>query len=127
MKRVTITLLSLGFGAFAHSITAQTSESFKPSFNAGVLMHAYAGVQQKGYGSNSEVKDAKDWDYDATLYRARIMLEAHLSKKVYVFIETELTSPFSTASSGTDKAPDLTNLDTAWGLTFSHEFFLHAA
>ena len=78
MKRVTIALLSLGFGAFAHSVTAQTSETFKPSFNAGVLMHAYAGMQQKGYGSNTEIKDASTWDHDATLYRARIMLEAQL-------------------------------------------------
>ena len=126
MKRVTITLLSLGFGAFAHSITAQTSETFKPSFNAGVLMHAYAGVQQKGYGSNSEVKDAKDWDYDATLYRARIMLEAQLSKKDYVFIETELTSPLSTASSGSDKAAAIKILDAQWDHTFSKEFVLSA-
>ena len=124
MKRVTIALLSLGFGAFAHSVTAQTSESFKPSFNAGVLMHAYAGMQQKGYGSNTEIKDASKWDHDATLYRARIMLEAQLSRRDYVFIETELTSPLSTASSGKDKAASIKILDAQWDHTFGKAFVL---
>ena len=123
MKRVAIAMLSLLPQVFTHSVSAEAGSGFKPSFNAGVLMHAYASFQQKGYGSGSEIDKASQWDYDATLYRARIMLEANLSKRDYVFIETDITSPLGT---GADKMASIRILDAQWDHTFCPEFVLSA-
>lgn len=73
------------------NIFAQESE-FSPSFHAGILLHTYAGAQQKGFGAGSINSESDDWSPEASLYRSRIMTEAHLTPRDYVFLETELTA-----------------------------------
>jgi hypothetical protein len=98
-----------------------SDESFKPSFHVGALLHTYVGIQQKGFGSGSSSADS--WKSEAVLYRARLMTEAHLTKKDYVFIETELTSPLGTSG---DKAGGIKILDAQYDHTFSKEFVVSA-
>ena len=109
--------------AFIQSINAETSTEFKPSFNAGLLVHTYVGMQQNGFNTSSPVADANKWGYDATLYRARIMMEAQLSRKDYVFMETELTSPIGT---GGDKAASIKILDAQWDHKFCDQLVFSA-
>ena len=123
MRRVAIATLLLTSQAFIHSINAETSTEFKPSFNAGLLVHTYVGMQQNGFNTSSPVADANKWGYDATLYRARIMMEAQLSRKDYVFMETELTSPIGT---GGDKAASIKILDAQWDHKFCDQLVFSA-
>lgn len=90
--------------------------SAQPSFHAGVLMHTYVGFQQKGFNQAEAVGSANKWNTDATLYRARIMAEAHLTNRDYVFIETELTSPLGT---GRNKAAGIKILDAQYDHIFA--------
>ncbi|GHT32133.1 hypothetical protein FACS189434_03200 [Bacteroidia bacterium] len=74
---------------------AQETSGFKPSFHAGVLVHTYVGAQQKGFGAGVVDSESSDWSPQASLYRGRIMTEAHLTPRDYVFFETELTATIS--------------------------------
>ncbi len=123
MRRVAIATLFLSSVSFTDSVNAQIEDKFKPEFHAGVLMHTYVGAQQKGYSQSSEVSKAEKWDSEATLYRARIMMEAQLSKKDYIFMETELTSPIGT---GADKAASIKILDAQWDHKFCESFVVSA-
>ncbi|GAB6012057.1 hypothetical protein [Viscerimonas tarda] len=98
------------------------SEEFKPSFHAGLLMHTYASAQQKGFGSSLESGSADSWDVGASLYRARIMTEARLTKKDYIFVETELTSSLG----GSDKAAAIKILDAQYDHIFSDQLVVSA-
>ncbi|MCD7973021.1 MAG: hypothetical protein LUG18_10235 [Candidatus Azobacteroides sp.] len=108
---------------FTVSAQDTISNQFKPYFHAGLLMHTYVGYQQKGFGSSSPMESAGTWDLDATLYRARIMTEAHLSSKDYIFLETELTSSLGP---GGDKAASIKILDAQYDHTFSDALRLSA-
>ncbi len=108
------------------AIQAQKSTEdglFIPSLKVGLLMHTYVGLQQKGYGQNTETPSARRWDTEATLYRARIMTEAKLSGKDQIFLETELTS--SVGASG-DKAASIKILDAQYDHVFAKELTVSA-
>jgi hypothetical protein len=98
-------------GSFAQN------EEFKPSFHAGVLVHTYAGTQQKGFGASVVDNESNDWSADAALYRGRIMTEAHLTSKDYVFLETELTVAIGT--NGMEKQGLMKILDAQYDHKFA--------
>ncbi|OAV65531.1 hypothetical protein Barb6XT_02368 [Bacteroidales bacterium Barb6XT] len=107
-----------GMFLFLACLSAEAQESdgkFKPTFNAGVLLHTYVSAQQNGFGSPAASSSADTWGLSANLYRARLMTEAHLSKNDYVFIETELTASVGT---GSDKAAGIKILDAQYDHTF---------
>ncbi|MDR1381987.1 MAG: hypothetical protein LBJ47_11000 [Tannerella sp.] len=99
------------------------SSVFKPSFNVGVLAHTYVSMQQNGFGQSSATGSAGEWSAGATLYRARIMTEAHLSKRDYIFLETELASPLGT---GADKAAGIKILDAQYDHYFCDQLAVSA-
>ncbi|OAV73225.1 hypothetical protein Barb6_00421 [Bacteroidales bacterium Barb6] len=83
-------LLFLVLGGSCLSVRAQ-NEDGKPSFHAGVLMQGYAVAEQKGFSGEAN----EDWASDMTLYRLRFLVESQVTKKDYLFIQTNMTSPYS--------------------------------
>jgi hypothetical protein len=96
---------------------------FKPSFRTGVLLHTYVSSRQNGFRSDSLTGSSNSWKSEAVLHRARIMAGIFLSKKDYVFIQTELTSPLG---SGKDKSGGIKILDAQYDHTFSNELVVSA-
>lgn len=92
-----------------------TKETFDPTFHIGLLAHTYVGIQQKGFGSSTAMNNAGSWDAAANLYRARIMMEAKLTERDYIFMETELNASLGM---GADKAASIKILDAQ----YDHKF-----
>ncbi|MDR0733184.1 MAG: hypothetical protein LBF08_03865 [Dysgonamonadaceae bacterium] len=90
-----ILCLGLVFFAGCYMVGFAQNETFKPSFHAGVLMHTYVGMQQKGFDDFGADK-ADDWSATAALQRGRIITETHLTPRDYVFFQTELTTIIGT-------------------------------
>lgn len=87
----------------------------KPEVNVGLLLHTYATAQQDGFGQSTAVSDASDWSVGASLYRARLLFDAKLSDKDYIFIETDLTA---SVGLGADKMASMRILDAQYDHTF---------
>ncbi|MCC8153294.1 MAG: hypothetical protein LIP01_03215, partial [Tannerellaceae bacterium] len=102
--------------AFASETEITQTNEFKPSFHIGMLMHTYVGLQQQGFNTSEAIASPRKWNTEATLYRTRIMAEAHLTQKDYIFIETELTSPLG---NGRDKAGSIKILDAQYDHIFA--------
>lgn len=116
--RTTITLFLAAYALVNPLfISAQenTKKTFAPSFHIGLLAHTYVSAQQKGFGSNTALENANSWDAAANLYRARIMMDAKLTERDYIFMETELTASLGM---GADKAAGIKILDAQ----YDHKF-----
>lgn len=87
----------------------------KPEIHVGTLVHTYVSAQQKGFGAGSAVEDASSWDFGANLYRARVLLDAKLTERDYIFVETELSA---SVGMGADKAASIKILDAQ----YEHKF-----
>ena len=124
-KLFSILLSAFLLNSFSHA-KAENSEDgsgFNPSFHVGVLAHTYVSIQQNGFGRSSAAASADKWVAGATLYRARIMTEARLSQRDYIFLETELTSPVGT---GADKAAGIKILDARYDHRFCDQLAVSA-
>lgn len=93
-----------------------TESKFSPSFHIGLLAHTYVSAQQKGFGSNLPIENATSWDAAANLYRARIMMDAKLTERDYIFMETELTASIGM---GANKAAAIKILDAQYDHKFA--------
>ncbi len=95
--------------------------AFKPSFQVGALMHAYAELAQSpGTGDR--------WQRNFTLYRARILVGLALSPKSNFFLETELPSTIGNGGAGKPKNFEVSQilLDCQYEHNFSNAFSLIA-
>ncbi len=92
----------------------------KPSVNVGLLLHSYFHVTQNGFGANTDDMDDIDSpssvNYGVSLYRARLMFDAKLSDRDYIFVDTELSA---SVGLGTDKSASIKILDAQYEHTFS--------
>ncbi|PGH37817.1 MAG: hypothetical protein CRN43_18885, partial [Candidatus Nephrothrix sp. EaCA] len=100
------------------------SLSFKPTVQAGAIVHLFAFAEQDGYSKPSAASDA--WNRGFLLYRCRLLLGGRLSRKASFFMETEL--PSAVGASGNSKnvkvAPVI--LDAQFQYNFSEAFQLIA-
>lgn len=103
--------------------TTTSAQTFEPTFHVGGALHTYAVAQQNGFGQAGEVTDASKWGVGASVARARIMTEANLTTKDYLFIETELTGEMGLAA---DKKASVRILDAQYNHTFCDEFVVSA-
>ncbi len=96
---------------------------FKPKLDVGLLTHMYVKTEQKGYGSVSNLDDNSDYFYGIGVNRIRIMLDAKLSEKDFMFVQTE-----SNAVLGSDgeKAADIRILDAMYTHKFNSAINLSA-
>ena len=106
----------IGLGLSLCTLLPVTAQDTKPTVNVGVLAHTYLYAQQRGFGSDELVENANHWDMGVNLYRARIMLDVHLSPRDYIFAETEITAGLGPAA---DKAASIKILDAQ----YEHKFF----
>lgn len=119
-KRKTISIIS----ALCLSSLIYAQTDYKPTFKIGVLVHAYAGMQQTGFGTAKESShDTRSWNTDFTLHRARIITKASITPKDNIFLETELNSAIG---KGKDKKSGIRVLDAQYEHKFSDYFAIDA-
>lgn len=95
--------------------------------NVGLLLQTYLQVQQNGFGATlddvEDMDDASARTYGANLYRARVMFDANLTNKDYIFVSTELTASVGLSA---DKAASIKILDAQYQHTFNDALRLSA-
>lgn len=89
----------------------------------GLLSHMYVKSQQLGYGSYTTSEDNSDYAGGVGINHMRIMFDAQLTEKDFLFVQTE-----STALLGTDgeKTADIRLLDIMYTHKFNNSFNLWA-
>ncbi|MFI3304995.1 MAG: hypothetical protein R3Y68_00610 [Rikenellaceae bacterium] len=106
---------------------AATATKSKPTVNVGLLLHTYLQMEQNGYGANVDDMDDIDspgsFNYGANLYRARLLFDAKLTERDYIFVDTELTA--SVGLNG-DKSASIKILDAQYEHIFSDALRLSA-
>lgn len=107
---------AIGVAAISVLTLGSVMAEGKVDVNVGALVHTYASAEQNGFGASSAVSDASDWSVGANLYRARLLFDAKLSDKDYIFVETDLTA---SVGLGADKAASIKILDAQYDHKFS--------
>lgn len=122
MKKIIYSLLC-ALSVFGAATTAKAE--LTPEVNVGLLLHTYVQAQQEGFGQSIEqiTESASDMSYGANLYRARVLFDAKLTDKDYIFIETDLTA---SVGLGSDKAASIKILDAQYDHKFSDALTLSA-
>ncbi len=109
--------------ALSTSIATTMAADNAPKVNVGLLLHTYATTEQAGFGQTTAVDNASDWGVGASLYRARVLFETQLTKRDYIFIETDLTA---SVGLGADKAASIKILDAQYDHKFGSFLTLSA-
>ncbi len=105
------------------SMLSAVAQENKPKVNVGLLLHTYVTAEQSGFGQTSVLEEASDWGVGASLYRARMLFDAKLSSKDYIFIESDLTA---SVGLGADKAASIKILDAQYDHKFCDAFVVSA-
>ncbi len=116
-KSIICALMLCGMSVFT------ASAQFKPELNFGLLMHSYVQAQQQGYGATATPEYDSEYSYGVGIQRMRVLFDAKLSDKDYIFVETEINAALGT---GGDKAASIRILDAQYDHKFNDAFTLSA-
>lgn len=101
--------------------TTSALAQFKPEVNFGLLMQSFTQVQQEGYGSYTSTDYNSEYAYGIGVNHLRIMFDAKLTEKDYIFVETENNAIIG---SNGDRSISMRVLDIMYEHRFSNAFKL---
>ncbi len=121
MKKFTKSLIAMC--AICNISLFSASAQFKPEVDLGLLTHMYVKTEQVGYGSYRASDLDSDYAYGIGINHMRIMFDAKITEKDFLFVQTE-----SNAILGTDgeKSASIRILDAMYMHKFSDKVNISA-